>query len=132
MKNFRSVALWMSAMFLACLFVLVGWSKVEGPSAVQWATKFARWGYPPLVRYVVAALEMIGGFGFLLPRTRMLAATATMLVMVGAFFTHLWHGEWLRLIPNCLLGALICTFLKLPSSLSQRLCSKSLQSGDSV
>lgn len=132
MKKFRSVALWIIAIFLACLFVLVGWSKVEGPSAVQWAVRFARWGYPPEVRYVVAALEIIGGFGFLFPRTRMLAAAATMLVMVGAFSTHLWHGEWLRLIPNCVLGALICIFLKFPSSLSKRLFSKSVQSGNSV
>jgi hypothetical protein len=31
----------------ACLFVLVGWSKLEGPPAIQWAAKFSHWGYAP-------------------------------------------------------------------------------------
>jgi uncharacterized membrane protein YphA (DoxX/SURF4 family) len=125
MKNFRSTALWVNAIFLACLFVLVGWSKLEGPSAIQWAAKFSHWGYAPVARYVVAAIEIIGGFGFLFPRLRTMAAGAIMLVMVGAFITHIWHGEWLRLIPTCILGALTCVFLKLPSSWSQRLFAKS-------
>jgi uncharacterized membrane protein YphA (DoxX/SURF4 family) len=125
MKNFRSAALWVNAIFLAGLFVLVGWSKLEGPSAIHWAARFSHWGYAPLARYVVAAIEMIGGFGFLFPRTRTMAARAIVLVMAGAFITHVWHGEWLRSIPTCLLGALSCAFLELPSSWSQRFVGKS-------
>ena len=127
MKNFRSAALWVNAIFLALLFVVVGWSKVEGPSAIQWAVKFSHWGYAPVTRCAVAAIEIIGGFGLLFPRTRTLGAGAIMLVMVGAFFTHLWHGEWLRLIPTCILGALTCMFFKLPFSRLQHLFSKSAQ-----
>lgn len=125
MKNFRSAALWVNAIFLAFLFVLVGWSKIEGPSAIQWAFKFSHWGYSPVARYAVAATEIVGGFGLLFPRMRTVAAGAIMLVMVGAFFTHIWHGEWLRLIPTGILGALTYMFLGVPSSWSQRLFSKS-------
>ena len=132
MKNFRSVALWVNAIVLACLFILVGWSKVEGPSAVQWSIKFARWGYPAVFRYLVAVIEISGGFGFLFSRTRPLAAGATTLVMIGAFCTHVCHGEWLRLIPNLILGALTCVFLELPFSWSQRLFSKPVQSSNST
>jgi len=125
MKNLRFAALWVNAIFLACLFVLVGWSKVEGPSAIQWAARFSHWGYAPVTRYVVAAIEIIGGVGLLLPRVRTLAAGAIILVMVGAFFTHIWHGEWLRMIPTCILGALTYVLFRLPSSWSQRLFRKS-------
>ena len=125
MKNLRSVALRVNTIFLACLFVLVGWSKVKGPSAIQWAVKFSHWGYAPVTRYGVAAIEIIGGFGLLFPRMRALAAGAITLVMVGAFFTHIWHGEWLRLIPTCILGALTCVLFKLPASWLQRLFRKS-------
>lgn len=124
MKNSRSIALWVNAIFLACVFVLVGWSKVEGLSAGQWVVKFAHWGYPPVTRYIVAVVEIIGGLGFLFPRTRTLAAGATMLVMVGAFTTHISHREWLPLIPTCILAALTCVFLELPASWSHRLHSK--------
>src|SRR5579864_7748553 len=124
MKNFRSVAVWVDAIFLASLFVLVGWSKVEGPSAIQWAARFSHWGYAPVARYAVAAIEIIGGLGLLFSRVRPLAAGAIMLVMVGAFFTHIWHGEWLRLIPVCILSALTCVFFRQPSSWSQRLFSR--------
>jgi uncharacterized membrane protein YphA (DoxX/SURF4 family) len=127
MKKFRSAALWVNAIFLACLFVLVGWSKLEGPSAIHWAVRFSHWGFAPLARYIIAAIEIIGGFGFLFPRTRTTAARAIMLLMMGAFITHIWHGEWMRLIPTCILGALTCVFLKLPSSWSQRPFAKSVR-----
>jgi uncharacterized membrane protein YphA (DoxX/SURF4 family) len=124
MKNFQSAALWVHAISLALLFALVGWSKAEGPSATQWAVKFSHWGYPPVARYAVAAIEIIGGLGLLFQRTRTLAGGAIMVLMVGAFFTHVWHGEWLRLIPTCILGALTYVFLKLPSAWARRPLSK--------
>lgn len=120
MKNLRSAALWVNAIALGFLFVLVGWSKVEGPSAIQWAVKFSHWGYAPLARYAVAGIEIVGGFGLLVPRTRRPAAGAIMLVMLGAFFTHIWHGEWPRLIPTSVLGALAYLSFKWPSSDAQR------------
>ena len=116
MKHFRSVALWVNAILLALLFVLVGWSKVQGPSANVWAVRFSHWGYPPVARYAVAGIEIVGGLGLLLPRSRALAASAIVLVMVGAFLTHLWHGEWVRLIPTCILAGLASVFVRLPGS----------------
>ena len=100
---------WVFAILLAVVFVRAGISKLGGPSAGGWAGRLAQWGYPPYARYVIGALEILGGLGVLIPRSRRAAAAVLVTVMVGALCTHAVHRELLRLIPPLVLGGL--TFL---------------------
>ena len=88
------------AVIVGCVaFVLVGVSKLKGPSAVRWNERFVHWGYPASVRYVVGVLEILGGLGILIPKARRGAAATLIALMIGAVFTHLIKDEVLRLIP---------------------------------
>ena len=99
-------AVWALAILLAVVFVYAGISKLGGPSASGWAGRLARWGYPTYARYVIGALEILGGLGLLIPRCRRAAAAVLVAVMVGALCTHAVHGELPRIIPPLVLGAL--------------------------
>lgn len=99
-------AVWACAIFLAIAFVLAGMSKLEGASAMRWAERFAQWGYPEYARYLVGALEALGGVGVLIPRWRRAAAAILVVLMIGALCTHAVHGEFPRLIPPLVLGGL--------------------------
>jgi len=100
------VAMWTCATFLAVAFVLVGISKVKGPSATRWNERFVHWGYPASVQYVVGVLEILGGLGLLIAKSRRVAAATLIALMIGALFTHLVNAEFLRLLPPLVLGGL--------------------------
>lgn len=99
-------AVWTCAVFLAIAFLFVGVSKLEGPSAMRWAERFAQWGYPANAQYVVGAFEILGGFGVLIPRWRRAAAAILVALMIGALGTHAVQAEFTRLIPPIVLGGL--------------------------
>jgi putative oxidoreductase len=99
-------AVWACAIFLAVAFVLVGISKLEGPSAMRWTDRFAQWGYPASAQYVIGVLEIFGGLGVLIPRWRRAAAAILIALMIGALCTHAVHAEFTRLIPPLVLGGL--------------------------
>jgi putative oxidoreductase len=99
-------AMWTCAAFLAAAFVLVGFSKLGGPSALRWADRFAHWGYPAPVRYVIGILEIVGGVGLLIAKARRAAAATLVALMIGAVFTHIVSAEPMRLLPPLVLGGL--------------------------
>ena len=99
-------AVWACAIFLAVAFVLVGASKLEGPSAVRWAERFVNWGYPANAQYVIGVLEILGGLGVLIPKWRRAAAATLVALMIGALGTHAVQAEFPRLIPPLVLGGL--------------------------
>ena len=103
---FRRTAVWTVAIVMGLFFVLVGLSKLAGPSATHWALRLSRWGYPPASRYVIGGIETLAGLGLLLPLPRRFAAVALIVVMVGAFVTHLVHGEFVHLLPPLILAGL--------------------------
>lgn len=107
MKTVPRAVVWTILILVASLFVMVGFSKFAGQSSIRWAERFAHWGYPVALRYVVGALEMLGGIGLVVPTTTRPAAAALMVVMAGAFYTHLSHGEMPRVVPPLVLGLLI-------------------------
>lgn len=102
----RKILTWTVAALLGVLFVLIGWSKVTGPSGAGWAVRLSRWGYPSASRYWIGGVEMLAGLGLLLPPLRRWAAIALMVVMAGALGTHLLHAEYVRVLPPLLLGGL--------------------------
>src|SRR6266481_4766377 len=106
MGKLRRVAIWVCVIVLAVVFVLVGASKLRGPSAIRWSERFAQWGFPRPVRPVVGGLEVLAGVGLLIPKSRRAAAAILIALMVGALFTHLVHAEPFRLVPPLILGGM--------------------------
>ena len=104
MKKLSSIVTWSISIVLALFFVAQGLTKLWGPSAMQWAARFLKWGYPVGFHSVIGVVEIISGLALLLPWTRKPAAASLMVVMAGAFCTHLIHGEPLRIIPPLILG----------------------------
>ena len=102
----RRTAIWTLAIILGLLFVALGLSKLAGPSSAHWALRLSRWGYPPASRYVIGVIETLAGIGLLVPFARRSAAVAIILVMAGAFVTHLAHAEFVHLLPPLLLAGL--------------------------
>lgn len=106
MKRLSTKAAWAISIPLALFFVAQGLLKLWGPASGHWAERFASWGYPSGSHYVVGAIEILGALALLLPRTKMFGAGSLILVMAGAFCTHLIHAEFLRTIPPVVLGLL--------------------------
>lgn len=104
---FRRIAIWTMVVLVGSFFVLVGLSKLMGSSGAHWAVRLEQWGYPTASRYLIGAVEILAGIGFLVPVLRRSAAITLMVVMVGAFATHLIHHEFVRLLPPLVLGALL-------------------------
>src|SRR5580765_5059571 len=56
---------------------------------------FTKWGIPIWMMHFIGASELAGAIGLLMPRTRLAAAFALFLLMIGGFVTHITHGEYL-------------------------------------
>lgn len=108
MVRLRRVLMWAGSIFLAAVFTRAGISKLHGAEALRWSERFERWGYPPSASYIVGVLEILGALGLLIPRSRPAASLALAALMVGALFTHVVHGEFVRVIPPAVLGGLAC------------------------
>lgn len=104
MKRVPRALVWTIVLLTAFVLVMVGFSKVAGQSSSRWAARFVHWGYPVALTYVVGAVEIISGIGLLVPVATRPAAGTIMVVMAGAFYTHLSHGEVLRVVPPLVLG----------------------------
>src|SRR5215475_5437736 len=98
---------WILTILLAVLFVSTGFSKVSGASARGWAQRFRNWGYPAEFGSVIGAVEILAGAFLPIPRLRRAAVTVLLIVMLGAAGTHLWSGEYVRVIPPLILGGLL-------------------------
>ena len=59
MKTFSRAAFWTITGLLAVIFVMIGLSKLAGPSSVRWADRFTHWGYPAGSHYVVGVVEAL-------------------------------------------------------------------------
>jgi putative oxidoreductase len=99
-------AVWVCGIALSVVFVFAGFSKLAGPSAMRWAERFAAWGYPENAGDVIGMLEILCGFGVLVPRLRRGAAAVMIVLMIGALGTHAVNAEFPRLFPPLVLGGL--------------------------
>jgi uncharacterized membrane protein YphA (DoxX/SURF4 family) len=66
---------------------------------------FTTWGIPFWMMHVIGASELAGAIGLLVPRTRLAAAFALFLLMIGGLLTHLTHGEYLFALMPIAYGA---------------------------
>jgi putative oxidoreductase len=111
MSKLPRAAIWTVATLLATVFVLVGLSKLTGPSALRWGERFGHWGYPAASQYVIGALEILAGVGVLIPKLRRRAAATLVAVMIGAMYTHAVNAEHSRLIPPLILATLVLVIM---------------------
>ena len=86
----QTAAVWVGSVLLALVYVMSGLMKFLNPDM---ATKLANHGYPDWFRVLIGVVELGGALALLVPRTAFYAAGALGIVMVGAVFTHLLHGE---------------------------------------
>lgn len=88
---------------LGLLFLVIGAGKLAGADMVS--ADFARWGYPVWFLHVTGLFELTGAVLLLFATTRFAGAAILAMVMIGAVFTHIVHGEWLSaIVPAVLLG----------------------------
>ena len=106
MITIRRPVMWALVILLMIVFVLIGASKLVGPSAARWTERFERWGYPAGAAGLIGILEIVSGVAVLIPKARRAAAATIGVLMIGALATHVVHGDFRRLIPPLVLGGL--------------------------
>ena len=77
------------SVLLALLFLLNGGMKLAGMMVEQ----FEMWGYSGWFQYLIGVAETAAGVGFLMTKTRFLAAVAMVPVMLGAIYTLVTNGQ---------------------------------------
>lgn len=92
MSKGKKIAAWGLQILLAALFAMAAMPKLTGDA--ETAANFERWGMPDKMYLLIGALELAGAVGLLIPRLAGLAAVGLFLIMGGALFTHVRHGEF--------------------------------------
>lgn len=86
LKRVRLVVAWCLGLYLANMYVRMGWIKFD-PHGF-WTPAFERWGYPVWLRWLVGVVEVGGGVLLLVPWVASYAALAVSVVMTGAWVTR--------------------------------------------
>jgi uncharacterized membrane protein YphA (DoxX/SURF4 family) len=86
-KTARIIGMWIPAILLVLIFAKQGWSKFDDGSG--WARAFRHWGYPDWFRITIGVMELTAVVLLLLGRTAAFGAILIIVVMLGAWATHL-------------------------------------------
>ena len=86
-----SVALWVSQIALAAMFLVAGGSKLVGAQAM--VDLFAAIGLGQWFRYVTGAIEVIAAVALLIPSAAHLGAMLIIPTMLGAAAANLFLGQ---------------------------------------
>src|SRR5262245_65263830 len=103
-----NVAAWIASVLLCALFLYSGppkWQDAPGPVEM-----FHQFGYSDGFRIFIGVCETIGGFALLFPMFAFWAACGLFVIMVGAIYSHLTHGQ-AALIGAPLLAAAMLAFV---------------------
>jgi len=84
---------WMLSALLSLMFFVPACFKLLNVNIAL--EHFTTWGIPFWMMHIIGASELAGAIGLLVPRTRLAAAFALFLLMIGGLLTHLTHGEYL-------------------------------------
>lgn len=87
LKAAKIVGTWFPAILLILIFAPQGWAKFSDTSG--WAVAFRHWGYPVWFRVTIGILELAAVVLLALGRTAAWGAILIILVMLGAWATHL-------------------------------------------
>jgi len=83
----KFIGTWLPAILLVLIFAPQGWSKFDDASG--WSRAFRHWGYPDWFRMTIGVLEVGAVALLLLGRTAAFGAITIIVVMLGAWATHL-------------------------------------------
>lgn len=86
-KVAKIVGTWLPAILLMLVFIPQGLAKFSDTSG--WTAAFRQWGYPDWFRMLIGALELSAALLLLLGRTAAFGAIIIIVVMLGAWATHL-------------------------------------------
>ena len=78
---------WLATILLATIFVPQGLNKFSETSG--WARAFRHWGYPTWFRVAIGVIELLGVALLFWPRFARWGAVSLLVVMAGAWYTHL-------------------------------------------
>ncbi len=92
MKSKGNIVSWVFQVMLAVMFMMMAVPKLMGTAMI--VENFTRWGLPGKIYLVIGAFEMLGAIGLLIPRAAGVAAAGLIMIMMGALYTHLTHGEF--------------------------------------
>jgi putative oxidoreductase len=89
----RLAGVWAATLLLATIFVPQGIAKFSDTSG--WAAAFRQWGYPRWFRIAIGVIELGGVALMFWPRMARWGAMAILVVMAGAWATHIVfdHGR---------------------------------------
>ena len=86
-KIAKVIGMWLPVILLATIFVPQGLAKFDDASG--WAKAFRHWGYPDWFRITIGVMELAGVALMMAGRTAALGALCIIVVMLGAWATHL-------------------------------------------
>jgi putative oxidoreductase len=86
-KVAKIVGTWIPAILLMLVFIPQGLAKFSDTSG--WTAAFRHWGYPDWFRMLIGALELSAALLLFLGRTAAFGAIIIIVVMLGAWATHL-------------------------------------------
>jgi uncharacterized membrane protein YphA (DoxX/SURF4 family) len=109
----------LAAAVLGVAMIAIGLTKVMG--AESQAASFAGWGLPPWFRMLVGTFEIVGGALMAIPATSPLGSVILSTIMVGALWTHIANGEWMRLASPAVLLVLFLLLFRASSAQAVRL-----------
>ena len=82
-----AIGRWLPAILLMLIFAPQGWAKFDDASG--WALAFRHWGYPDWFRMAIGVLELAAVLLLVVGRTAVFGALVIIVVMLGAWATHL-------------------------------------------
>jgi len=87
------IALWLTQVVLAVIFLMAGGSKLAGVPAM--VSLFDAVGLGQWFRYVTGVIEITSGIALLVPRTAVFGALLLIPTMLGAMVTNVFivHGR---------------------------------------
>lgn len=108
-KIAKIIGTWLPAILLILIFARQGWSKFSDTSG--WAIAFRHWGYPTWFRLMIGTLELGAVVLLALGRTAAFGAIIILVVMLGAWATHLMfdsgHNMTSEVVPLVLASSVL-------------------------
>lgn len=87
---------WVCIAALTVQFLAAGITKLLG----AWSSRFTSWGYPVSLAYFIGLLEIVGVVSLFTSRARKWSALLLIGIMISAALTHIFAGEYVRVIHN--------------------------------
>jgi len=98
----RNIIAWVITVLLGTMFTMTGVTKLMARPEV--VAQFQSWGIPNFLMYIIGVAELLCAIGLFFTKTRTLAISGIVVLMIGAAATHLMNNEFSSVGTNLLLG----------------------------